>query len=47
LVVDTNDDYSVVGDGVDEILTADFHWVDGICNGREERRKQRECAGEL
>lgn len=32
LVVNTNNHQSLVRDGVDKVLSADFHWMDGIRN---------------
>jgi hypothetical protein len=47
LIVDTNDHQSLVRDRIDKVLAADFNWVDGLRNGREERGKQRERADRL
>jgi hypothetical protein len=47
LIVDTNDHQSLVRDRIDKVLAADFDWVDGLRNGREERGKQRERADGL
>lgn len=40
LLVNTNDHQSLVGNRIDEILTADLDRTDGIGDGGEERREQ-------